>query len=150
MGTQDLIDNLEVVILHLRNAETAPDIHTEVLATLWQANVVVEQQGARWINAELESAYGKFAALEHPAELPSDGHREQWRRARNHICQEAEQFAASARKELDERSASSNGGAIEEIGQAVAKALEDGKSLEPLARATEVMAYQLGEGIQIS
>ena len=81
---------------------------------------------------------------------PADGHREQWRRARNHICQEAEQFAASARKELEERSANANGGAIEEIGQAVAKALEDGRSLEPLARATEVMAYQLGEGIQIS
>jgi hypothetical protein len=150
MGQQELIDNLEVVIGHLRNADTAPDIYTQVLATLWQANVVVEQEGGRWISTELESAYGKFAALEHPAELPSDGHRDQWRRARNHICQEAEQFAATARKELDNQSANAVGGSMEVIARAAAKALEDGRSLEPLARATEVMAYQLGEGIPIT
>ena len=149
MAPQDLIDNLEVVIGHLRTAHTAPDIHTEVLAALWQANVVVEQEGARCINAELESAYGQFAAVEHPDPLPSDGHRDQWRRARDHICQEAEQFAAAARKELEDQSAN-QGGAIEQIGRAVAKALEDGRSLEPLARATEVMAYQLAEGMPIS
>src|SRR6476659_1161453 len=68
MGLQDLVDNLEVVIAHLRNADTAPEVYTEVLATLWQANVVVEQVGASWVNTELESAYSKFAALEHPDE----------------------------------------------------------------------------------
>jgi hypothetical protein len=128
---QELIDNLEVVVGHLRNAETAPDIYTNVLGALWQANVVVEQQGAAWINNELEYAYGKFAELEHPDELPSDGHREQWRRARNHIVQEAEDFANKARTAAD------NGSAM------------DSSSLEPLARATEVMAYQLAEGIEI-
>jgi len=127
MGLQDLVDNLEVVIAHLRNVDTAPEVYTEVLATLWQANVVVEQVGASWINTELESAYGKFAALEHPYELPSDGHRDQWRRARDHIYQEAEQFAASARQQQPEAS-----------------------GLDPLARATEVMAYQLAEGIPIT
>ena len=133
MGAQDLIDNLEVVIGHLRYADTAPEIHTDVLAALWQANVVVEQEGARWILAELESAYNSFAAVEHPDELPSDGHRDQWRHARNQICHEAEQFAAWARTEFQNGSASA-----------------DPRSLEPLARVTEVMAYQLGEGIPIS
>jgi hypothetical protein len=133
MAPQDLVDNLAVVIGHLGNADTAPDIYTEVLGTLWQANVVVEQQGARWINSELESAYGKFAALEHPAELPSDGHRDQWRRARDHIYREAEQFAASARSEFESGATGL-----------------DSDRLEPLARATEVMAYQLGEGIPIT
>jgi hypothetical protein len=130
MGPQDLIDNLEVVVTHLRGADTAPEIHTQVLATLWQANVVVEQDGSRWINSDLESAYGKFSAVEHPAELPSDGHRDQWRKARDHIVQEAEQFAAAARQD---HAANAHPGA-----------------LEPLARATEVMAYQLGEGIPIN
>lgn len=148
---QELIDNLEVVILHLRNADTAPEIYTNVLGALWQANVVVEQEGSRWISSDLESAYGKFAAVEHPAELPSDGHRDQWRKARDHICQEAEQFAASARKEFETQSANAgSGGSMEVIARAAAKALEDGKSLEPLARVTEVMAYQLGEGIPIT
>ena len=132
MGPQDLVDNLEVVIGHLRYAETAPEIYTNVLGTLWQANVVVEQQGGRWINTELDDAYSKFAALEHPDELPSDGHREQWRRARNHVCQEAEDFAAKARNEYQSGSANI-----------------DASSLDPLARATQVMAYQLGEGIEI-
>ena len=127
MSTQDLVDNLEVVIGHLRYADTAPEVYTQVLATLWQANVVVEQEGARWINSELESAYGKFAALEHPEELPSDGHRDQWRHARDHVLRDAEQFAASARS-----------------------VAQDSTSLEPLARVTEVMAYQLGEGIPIT
>ena len=133
MGPEDLIDNLEVVIGHLRYADTAPDIYTDVLATLWQANVVVEQEGARWILAELESAYSTFSNLEHPDPLPSDGHRDQWRHARNHICQEAEQFAAWARTEFQ------NGSAAVEA-----------RSLEPLARVTEVMAYDLGEGIPIN
>jgi len=127
MGQQDLVDNLEVVIAHLRDADTAPDVYTKVLATLWQANVVVEQVGASWISADLESAYNKFAGLEHPDELPSDGHRDQWRRARDHICQEAEQFAGSARQQQP-----------------------DASSLEPLARATDVMTYQLAEGIPIT
>lgn len=131
MGPQDLIDNLEVVIGHLRYAETAPDIYTNLLGTLWQANVVIEQQGSSWINSELEYAYNKFAELEHPDELPSDGHREQWRRARNHVCQEAESFAAAA------RGAYQNGNGL------------DASSLVPLAHATEVMAHSLAEGIEI-
>ncbi len=133
MGPQDLIDNLEVVVGHLRYADTAPEIYTDVLAVLWQANVVIEQEGARWILGELEAAYGSFERLEHPDELPSDGHRDQWRHARNQICHEAEQFAAWARTALPDSSASA-----------------DPRSLEPLARVTEVVAYQLEQGSPIS
>jgi hypothetical protein len=132
MATEDLIDNLAVVIGHLGVADSAPDIYTNVLGALWQANVVVEQRGADWISSDLQSAYGKFAALEHPAELPSDGHRDQWRRARDRIRQEAEQFAATARHEAQQGS------------------IPPAAALEPLARTTEVMAYNLHEGIAIS
>jgi hypothetical protein len=132
MGTEDLVDNLAVVVGHLRAADAPPDIYANVLGALWQANVVVEQQGAGWISPDLQNAYSKFSALEHPAELPSDGHRDQWRRARDHISQEAEAFANAARA------------------AAQAGTLPTAAGLEPLARTTEVMAHNLNEGIPIS
>ena len=95
---QELVDNLQVVIGHLQNTDDPVEIHTQVMAVLWQANVVVEGQGAAWINSSLERAYGKWASLERPDNLPTDGHRDQWRHAGKHVCEAAQQFADQARQ----------------------------------------------------
>ena len=94
---QELVDNLEVVIGHLQNTDDPSEIHTQVMAVLWQANVVVEGQGAAWISSDMQRAYDKWASIERPEYLPTDGHREQWRIAGRHVCAEAKRFAEHAR-----------------------------------------------------
>jgi hypothetical protein len=93
---KELLDDFDVAIGWLNDADGAPRIRDMAMTVLWRANIVVAESGT-WNTHDMWAAADRWEKLRAADELPTEGHRDAWRYGGRRVCAEARRFADTAR-----------------------------------------------------